>query len=177
MLLSSSLPFPSHFKVGARALCLHAPVRRTLTTRLFWAVLFWFAVLRRQVNAVRSKELTNVRAAGKDENIRLSPPLRVPLRCPCCKRGRSVCFFVAARQANWWGVWARARQARRCVPCECLAWGPFLLALLGAVLGLQMSLEEAIAYVAEDELVEVSWGAMLPGNCRAHLSHACTGMC
>lgn len=27
-----------------------------------------------QVNPVRTKELTNVRAAGKDENVRLSPP-------------------------------------------------------------------------------------------------------
>lgn len=27
-----------------------------------------------QVNPVRAKELTNVRAAGKDENVKLSPP-------------------------------------------------------------------------------------------------------
>lgn len=27
-----------------------------------------------QVNPVRSKELTNIRSAGKDENVKLSPP-------------------------------------------------------------------------------------------------------
>lgn len=27
-----------------------------------------------QINPVRTKELTNVRAAGKDENVKLSPP-------------------------------------------------------------------------------------------------------
>lgn len=31
-------------------------------------------ILLSQVNPVRSKELTNVRAASKDENVRLSPP-------------------------------------------------------------------------------------------------------
>lgn len=34
-----------------------------------------------QVNPVRAKELTNVRAAGKDENVKLSPP-------------RLVCIFL-----------------------------------------------------------------------------------
>lgn len=33
-----------------------------------------------QINPVRAKELTNVRAAGKDENVKLSPPRLV---CIC----------------------------------------------------------------------------------------------
>ena len=33
-----------------------------------------------QVNPVRSKELTNIRAASKDENVKLSPPRLV---CHC----------------------------------------------------------------------------------------------
>ena len=31
------------------------------------------------VNPLRSKQLTNIRAAGKDDAVRLSPPRRMPL--------------------------------------------------------------------------------------------------
>jgi GTP-binding protein len=36
-----------------------------------------------QVNPVRTKELTNIRAPGKDENVRLSPPRLVCFFLPC----------------------------------------------------------------------------------------------
>ena len=32
-----------------------------------------------EVNVLRTKKLTNIRAAGKDENVNLSPPLKMPL--------------------------------------------------------------------------------------------------
>ena len=47
-----------------------------------------------QINPVRTKELTNIRAPGKDENIRLSPPRLV---CPLLiyqDITRHLCFFV-----------------------------------------------------------------------------------
>jgi len=31
------------------------------------------------VNALRAKQLTNIRAAGKDENVQLTPPIRMSL--------------------------------------------------------------------------------------------------
>lgn len=41
-----------------------------------------------QVNPVRTKELTNIRAPGKDENVRLSPP-------------RLVCSFSLFTEISW----------------------------------------------------------------------------
>ena len=36
-----------------------------------------------EVNPLKSKQLTNFRASGKDEGIRLTPPRRAPrIRCP-----------------------------------------------------------------------------------------------
>ena len=32
-----------------------------------------------EVNVLKSKKLTNIRAAGKDENVNLSPPMQMPL--------------------------------------------------------------------------------------------------
>ncbi|MEM6496803.1 MAG: translational GTPase TypA, partial [Pseudomonadota bacterium] len=32
-----------------------------------------------EVNVLKAKKLTNVRASGKDENINLSPPMKMPL--------------------------------------------------------------------------------------------------
>jgi predicted membrane GTPase involved in stress response len=37
-----------------------------------------------QINPVRAKELTNVRAAGKDENVKLSPPRLVCICLSSC---------------------------------------------------------------------------------------------
>ncbi|KAK8652649.1 hypothetical protein V6N13_126676 [Hibiscus sabdariffa] len=65
------------------------------------------------VNPVRSKELSNMRAAGKDENVKLSPP-RLGLICYICKDDNTSLELIV-----------------------------------------QMTLEEAIAYVASDELIEV----------------------
>lgn len=48
----------------------------------------------KQVNPVRTKELTNVRAACKDENVRLTPPRLVSI---------SFCvhFFLGARNISF----------------------------------------------------------------------------
>lgn len=51
-----------------------------------------------QVNPVRTKELTNVRAACKDENVKLSPPRLVcdcqPFKLLCFISSNFVSFFI-----------------------------------------------------------------------------------
>lgn len=50
------------------------------------------AVILLQVNPVRAKELSNVRSAGKDENVKLTPPRLVSTLRPVCYS--VVCFYV-----------------------------------------------------------------------------------
>lgn len=59
--------------LDVRKLC----ILETLIILLVDNVLMSFSDLgnhRQQVNPVRTKELTNIRAPGKDENVRLTPP-------------------------------------------------------------------------------------------------------
>lgn len=60
----------------------------------------WTIVLL-QVNPVRAKELTNIRSAGKDENVKLTPPRLVcNLQPPNFCLYICVCVFTSRRTVN-----------------------------------------------------------------------------